>query len=300
METLMSVQNQTYKTWECIIVDDFSTDNTLTVIHEKLSNDERFIVLTNKRTKGAQGSRNTGVEHSKGDYLIFLDSDDLISKDCLSNRVLKFQEHREFDFLVFSTVEFKEAIDDTNVLVNVCTKENMLERFLNLDIPWLIMAPIWRRDSFLRLGGFNEEVRSWQDWELHIRAVFSNYTFMYFSIVDNFYRCSNKVVSVGDVAVNNSEHVRSHLKTCNALKITMKDNASYLSRLNGLIYWLGERSLEHGDVETAKQAIISSHEDLHWVKRVINIYGLLLLKKLLIPHPRLPDFGTYRKIMFQC
>lgn len=296
LETIQSVQNQTYQNWECIIVDDFSTDNSLDLIEQQLLDDARFIVLPNKRKKGAPGARNTGVEESRGDFLIFLDSDDLLSPDCLRNRINKFKQNPDFDFLVFSSIEFKERIDDTNILVNVLSKENTIKRFLNLDMPWLIMATIWRRESFLKLGQWNEELLSWQDWDLHIRAVFNGYKFTCFSTVDNYYRCNSSIASLGTVAIT-KEHLASHLKMITALKQLMGTDASYRSQLNGLICWLAEKSVEQGDMALARKALISSHEDLHWAKKIINLSGLTFFKKLLIKHPRMPGFGSYRKFI---
>lgn len=77
LETLQSVIAQTYGNWECIIVDDGSTDNTAVVVKEFISSDSRFIYHYQKN-KGLAGARNTGIELSKGTYIQFLDSDDVI------------------------------------------------------------------------------------------------------------------------------------------------------------------------------------------------------------------------------
>lgn len=295
-ETLNSVKAQTWQNWECIVVDDGSVDNTAEIAERYTKADARFRYLPNQLKKGAPGARNTGVEESRGDFLIFLDSDDLLSPDCLSNRINKFKQNPDFDFLVFSSIEFKERIDDTNILVNVLSKENTIKRFLNLDMPWLIMAAIWRRESFLKLGQWNEELLSWQDWDLHIRAVFNGYKFTCFSTVDNYYRCNSSITSLGTVAIT-KEHLACHLKMITALKQLMGADASYRSQLNGLIYWVAEKSVEQGDMALARKALISSHEDLHWAKKIINLSGLTFFKKLLIKHPRMPGFGSYRKFI---
>jgi glycosyltransferase involved in cell wall biosynthesis len=80
-ETLNSVQKQSYKNWECIIIDDGSTDGTDEIIQEYLNADLRFIYVHRPETriKGAATCRNIGVENSTGDYIQFLDSDDLIA-----------------------------------------------------------------------------------------------------------------------------------------------------------------------------------------------------------------------------
>jgi glycosyltransferase involved in cell wall biosynthesis len=74
--TLLSVQKQTYQNWECIIVDDFSTDDTKSVVEKIIDGDKRFKFITNQRKKGAQGARNTGIINAKAEWIAFNDSDD--------------------------------------------------------------------------------------------------------------------------------------------------------------------------------------------------------------------------------
>ncbi len=297
LETLNSVLKQTYNNWECIVVDDGSTDETIHKLTKVISADHRFKVIVNKRTKGAPGSRNTGAQVAIGEYLIFLDSDDLLSADCLSSRIEKFRQHPGCDFLVFSTIEFKEVINDLNILINVVTTENVVERFLNMDVPWLTSGPIWRRDKFLSLA-WKEELLSWQDWDLHIRALMNNYNFLFFSVVDNYHRCDFKIPAINSISTS-ERHLQSHLNLTSCLKELMRTNPRYLARLNGLIYWLAEKSVEQGFYQLSRIAIIKSHEDLHVAKKMINLLGLFAFRKLFIKHPRTPDFGTYRKILFE-
>ena len=79
-DTLNSVLKQTYGNWECIVVDDHSTDNTPQVGREYAAGDGRisFFTRTSERPKGAASCRNFGLENAKGDFIQFLDSDDLL------------------------------------------------------------------------------------------------------------------------------------------------------------------------------------------------------------------------------
>lgn len=72
---IMSVQNQTYETWELIIVDDCSDDNTIDIINS--IDDKRICLYTNKCNKGAALSRNKALRKAKGRWIAFLDSDDI-------------------------------------------------------------------------------------------------------------------------------------------------------------------------------------------------------------------------------
>ena len=80
IETLKSIQNQTFKDWECLIIDDGGTDNTQEVITNFLEEDKRFQYLKRESNyqKGLPGCRNYGLDLSKGDYIIFFDDDDVV------------------------------------------------------------------------------------------------------------------------------------------------------------------------------------------------------------------------------
>jgi glycosyltransferase involved in cell wall biosynthesis len=86
-ETLDSVFAQTYNNWECIIVDDGSTDNTSNVVLTYVAKDKRFHYYKRPDThnEGGNGARNYGLEISKGVYVQFLDSDDLLAKNKLES-----------------------------------------------------------------------------------------------------------------------------------------------------------------------------------------------------------------------
>lgn len=79
---LDSIIAQTYTQWECILVNDGSTDNSLEIAQKYAEKDERF-QLFSQENQGLSMARNNGMEKTKGDYLTFLDSDDAIHEECL-------------------------------------------------------------------------------------------------------------------------------------------------------------------------------------------------------------------------
>lgn len=76
-ETIKSVQRQTVTDWEMLIVDDCSTDNTLSVINEFSASDPRIKVISLSTNSGAAVARNTAISVATGSYIAFLDADDL-------------------------------------------------------------------------------------------------------------------------------------------------------------------------------------------------------------------------------
>lgn len=88
-ETLDSVLAQTYQNWECIIVDDGSSDNTDAVVGEYVKKDKRFKYYhrPDEHLPGGNGARNYGFKMSKGEYVNWLDSDDLFSADKIEDQI---------------------------------------------------------------------------------------------------------------------------------------------------------------------------------------------------------------------
>ncbi|MEZ4975540.1 MAG: glycosyltransferase family 2 protein [Flavobacteriaceae bacterium] len=93
-ETLDSVLAQTYTNWECIVVDDGSSDGTEILVRDYQSKDSRIQYYKRPfhRPKGANACRNYGFELSQGAYINWLDSDDLISKHKLELQIKKIKE----------------------------------------------------------------------------------------------------------------------------------------------------------------------------------------------------------------
>lgn len=112
-ETLSSVLNQTYSNWECIIVDDGSTDTTVDVITDFIKGDNRFCLLVrpDDRKKGASSCRNIGLENSKGRFIQFLDSDDIISPDKISEQLKVLTTQSELSFAFCKWGRFSNSID---------------------------------------------------------------------------------------------------------------------------------------------------------------------------------------------
>ncbi|MGB0165225.1 MAG: glycosyltransferase family 2 protein [Luteibaculum sp.] len=168
--TIHSVQIQTYTDFECIIVDDCSTDNSVSIIQGLIENDSRFRIVVNDSNRGGNYSRNRGTELAIGDYIIYLDADDILATDCLRHRVQYLRENPELDFAVFPLATFKKDIAEP-VHYWVPAKKNALQRFLSHDLPWQTMQPIYRKSFLVNSGGFDLDFTRLQDVEFHTRIL---------------------------------------------------------------------------------------------------------------------------------
>lgn len=184
-ETISSVQAQTYTNWEHIIVDDGSTDGSQEVVKLFVKKDKRIrFFQRDRKPKGASTCRNFGIERCRGQYVVFLDSDDLLAKFCLKERLATMKEHTECDFWVFPMQFFYSSAGDLDRVWLKSTHDNYLSGFLS-QVQWLITSPIWKKEALIQLGGFDESLLGWQDWDLHIRALIHNYKFEVFDVVSD-------------------------------------------------------------------------------------------------------------------
>ncbi|EDM45371.1 TuaG [unidentified eubacterium SCB49] len=92
-KTIQSVLDQTYSNWELLIVDDASTDNGLQIVRDFFGNDPRIKFYPNTINKGAAHCRNQATSEATGDYIAFLDSDDLWHKNKLEKQLKFMQKH---------------------------------------------------------------------------------------------------------------------------------------------------------------------------------------------------------------
>lgn len=196
-ETIKSIFFQNYKDWECIIIDDNSTDGSLELIQNLTVEDNRFQIIENKINKGACFCRNQGIKSASSEYIIFLDADDYLLNDCLNKRLIKFNDNPSADFLVFPTGTFKNKIGDSEMVWNKFNG-NHLNRFLAHDLPWLICSVVWKKSFLKKIGGFDESYPRLQDVALHTKALkFHNVHYLVYSELspDSFYRIDSKRIT---------------------------------------------------------------------------------------------------------
>ncbi|MCI9166588.1 MAG: glycosyltransferase [Dorea sp.] len=99
-EALRCIQKQTYKEYELICIDDASTDTTTDILRRFQSEDNRIRIFSNKERLGAARSRNIGVREAKGEYLSFLDGDDIFEEEMLE-ALYNVMKRQDVDIVIF-------------------------------------------------------------------------------------------------------------------------------------------------------------------------------------------------------
>ena len=250
-ETIESVQAQTYPYWEAIVVDDGSTDGSYALVEKIAQQDTRIKVASRHREpKGAPTCRNIGAERANGEYLLFLDSDDLLAPFCLERRVAVFRQHPDCEFLVFPMLMFQRAPYDSNILWNIDTEEDDLTRFLRVDAVWQTSGPIYRKSSFIREGGFQEGLSFWQDYELHTRTLISGPTYrkLLNQEPDCFYRqhlqdTVSQAVNVSEERLTTMEQVYRSLYS--RLQTSPFNTSVNKEQISAMYFWINMVWVEH-------------------------------------------------------
>jgi glycosyltransferase involved in cell wall biosynthesis len=169
-----SVINQTYSGIEIIVVDDSSTDNTREKI-EKYNNEVRYI--RHKKNKGAAAARNTGIKHSNGKYIAFIDSDDEWHKMKIEKQLSEFSNSPS-DVGVVYTGFYQQSADQREIGRIPRKKGDIFKDQLKKDWVSPTSTVMIKSSCFENSEVFNTELAARQDYELWIRLS-QEYQFSY-------------------------------------------------------------------------------------------------------------------------
>lgn len=131
--TIRSVMNQTYQEWEHILVDDCSPDNSEEVIRGLMKEDPRIKYVKLSENQGAAVARNTGIEHADGQYIAFIDSDDVWKSHKLENQ-LNFMKKNEYGFTYTNFEQISEGGEMLNPSVPLPKRLNYTALLKNTAI----------------------------------------------------------------------------------------------------------------------------------------------------------------------
>ena len=187
-ETLDSLIAQTHQQWECLIVDDGSTDETGDVARNYAARDNRFRYL-HQKNQGVSAARNLGLQQATGDFIQLLDGDDLLAPQKLATQLDFLLAHPEVDIIYGDVRYFMHG-----------NPEVLSRSFDMLDQPWIIAmhgrgltlidlfiernrmvinAPLLRATLLQRVGLFDPSLRSMEDWEFWVRCAAADAYFHY-------------------------------------------------------------------------------------------------------------------------
>lgn len=189
--TLQSVIDQTYRPLEVIIVDDGSTDGSVKILNEfKQENHvtgEFEVQLLLQNNEGANTARNKGFLESKGQFIQFLDSDDILTSKKIEVEMAKFDPNID---IVYSKAQHFDSY--TGKLMDKFWGRELDGSSKDyFEFSWQTMCALYRRNTLLTHGLWDPEFSRGDDWEFQLRFVINGSNVRYYDRVHSFYRVHN-------------------------------------------------------------------------------------------------------------
>lgn len=177
LQTIESVLSQTYSPIEIIVVDDNGLDSEFQIATQKklqmYIDEKKIIYIPHKVNKNGAAARNTGFRVSKGEYINFLDDDDVLMPDKIEKQV-SFLENQSMDVgatycnsrLTFRT-RFTGRVK--TIETNYAAEGNLIKEYLKNEMHFNTSSLLFRRSVIEKLNGFDESYRRHQDYEILLR-----------------------------------------------------------------------------------------------------------------------------------
>lgn len=285
-DTLDSILTQTHVHWECLIVDDGSTDDTESIVKQYSEKDGRFRFLKRPldKQKGANACRNIGLEHSRGKFINFFDSDDTMHADKLFIQIRALQKHTEAPFCICQT----EWIDkQTNKHLGLRAKEigssQPLEDYILFKIFWTTIAPLWRKE-FLKKNAllFDEDLQQSQEYDFHIKALSINSNYVHINeVLATLYRHDNNIshnLYENKMKLKSNIMVKERILESYRYQLTPKGRVQFYEMLT-LMY---KQLLQHRYFKLAYRMLIIQFKfidclKLPFIKKMIFLMRLIVI-----------------------
>ena len=207
-----SLSNQIFKEFELIFIDDNSSDNTVDVIVNTLENSNiAYNLIVNETIKGPGYSRNRGLEKASGDYIVFIDSDDIVREDHLSTFYDNIKDHdsvfvkglkvdNEGNLFDFKVDRFDSIIELSIRNNHIIKATDIINLEMLMEIPFSFVLMLYKKEIILNNDiRFNEEFNYGEDTEFAIRYLsncddvkfVNKYTYYYYQEEESISRFSS-------------------------------------------------------------------------------------------------------------
>jgi glycosyltransferase involved in cell wall biosynthesis len=182
-QTLESIIKQSYSNWECLIIDDGSTDRTAEVVTSFQKKYKNFFYYKQKN-QGVNTARNLGITKSKGRLIQFLDADDLLQEKKIECQVKILSAHPSIDIVYTRVQFFTESEGNVKIAQNIHKPRSSgrgldILKVITANNITAIHSPLARKEVFDQVGLFDESLTHMEDWEFWWRCALADLSFAY-------------------------------------------------------------------------------------------------------------------------
>jgi glycosyltransferase involved in cell wall biosynthesis len=269
--TLQTVLEQTYRPLQVVLVDNFSTDDSLVVLNQfKINNgsDDFEVVVTQEKRQTASAARNRGMQFATGDYLMFFDSDDLMDRRLVQKYVDAFEASPQRADIIITR---RNQIDDTGEKTAMpLYKKDLIANHILHSV--LATQAFCARHDFIRDIEWNNSISHWNDFEYGLRLLLAKPVIGYLEG-----KARVDVIHGGENSITGTSFTANHGKWEVALRYMVLDikNSSLLNkqRYYDLLYYrllvLAAHYQREGHPELAKPAVQKAYSVLNrkWIYR---------------------------------
>ena len=252
-EALASLEKQTFSDFEVLVVDDGSTDDTVAVVQKFCQRDNRFSLLQ-KPNGGLSSARNYGIRHAKGEYIALLDGDDIYHRDKIATHVARLYDKPDVGVVYSASRTIRD--DGKPTFISLSGKpvhSNPLLALLCKNFVGHGSNAVFRRCLIDEVGGFDENLRSWEDVDLWLRiAAMQKWRFFREKRVLCYYRVRPSGLSFNLVQMRNSGTIvieTAYQRSPELIKPMLPTVYAYMYR------YLSRVCLQGGDMQTARDFI---------------------------------------------
>lgn len=168
VRAIESVLHQAHTNIELLVVDDASGDDTANVM-SRYADDERVRYIRREANGGAAATRNTGLQAASGDFIAFHDDDDEWLYDRLSSQLRYFEADDDLALTSCAMLRYNSSEDQFVFPPRAMSQSADARRALARHLFAFTQTWLARRECLLALGGFDETLRVWDDWDLMFR-----------------------------------------------------------------------------------------------------------------------------------
>lgn len=215
VETLHSIQNQTFSDFKCIIIDDNSTDNSIDVIKQTINNDSRFQLIQNHENKGVAFSRNLGITTATTKFILPLDADDILEKTYIARALDFFTKYPMYNLYYGRWYFFGYNADYMNQTLGTLHYTHY-RRLLSSN--QIHCSCVYKREEAIKCGLYDSSLLGYEDWEFLIRLLNEDSLVFYDPNISLYYRQHEKSRSTDDHNHVNAIYNQVILKHINLYK----------------------------------------------------------------------------------